>query len=139
MEARKQDIVRVECYADSRALLKKLAAAAAQTIPNYLADLFNSVCEDEDRTGSTASERAIDTKLRKGDFTDTGRGKPKAPPEEFRILQKTAKDEALWLSWRKADPDGGENATWVRYGEWFKTVTLQDFPGDSFFTTAWIG
>ena len=139
MDKRKEGIVNIQCGFETRNLLKKLAAEADLTIPNYLTSLLNSICEDEDRIGSTPSERATDAKLRKGDFRDTGAGKPKAPPEEFRLLQKTAKDEALWLSWRKAEPEGGDNATWVRYGAWFKRQTTQEFPGDSFFTTVWIG
>src|SRR3972149_1311405 len=82
-------------------VIKEAAKAAGVTIPDYMAQAHPNA--EAEATGY-ASERATDLKVLKGDFKETGRGKPK----EEQWLPLTL--EGL-KKWRKMREDG----TWEAY------------------------
>lgn len=108
---RKRGLTMIQCRVETRALLKQLAEKAEKTLVDYLAMLVEQTAKSEDlkvpETYETQQEQEYHTF--KGDFRQTGRGKPKQGLEaftfegqeyHFRLLDTyNEKDLELLKSW----------------------------------------
>lgn len=121
-------MVQMWVYVETHKAVKELAKAAGVTIADMVRSRFENSEADE---AGYEVEKQRDEKLLAGDFTETGKGKPKSikPFEfegktyEFRKLTCTAKDREVWKHYR-------EDGSWEAYCAWYKQETGREWRGD---------
>lgn len=117
MSDRKQHIVLIQSFGETRVLIKQLAHAQDMTIPQYLAQLVEAAAVSKGlEVPEYKTEKQVDRRLEKGDFKDRGAGKPKKTVGFF--LPDTRKE------WDKLFAD-----RWEEFGEWYEATSGNTWGG----------
>jgi len=103
---RKDGLTMVQVRLETRILIKQMAAALDQTIPEFMGWVIKQCAEDAELTipESYKTERIMDHQLNKGNFTKIEQKQPKITDDLIPALKQWEKmcEDGSWEDWMQA-------------------------------------